>query len=226
MSASGTIVRTIGLAHSFSTGFELRVGDLVIERGQHTACVGPSGCGKTTLLRLLIGILDPTQGQVELLGRPVSPMCASERRAVRLREVGMVFQQFALLEHLSALDNILLPMLLGGGVDEQGRERAHELARATGIEHELRRKPKRLSQGERQRVAICRALVTSPKLIVCDEPTGNLDPTRSRSVVDLVLAEADRLGSTVVLVTHDPSLLGSFSRVLDLGAARLEGASV
>jgi putative ABC transport system ATP-binding protein len=203
--------------HRFGSGFTLDIGEMVARSGEHTACIGPSGCGKTTLLRILTGILEPTQGHIELLGQDLSTLDNAERRTLRLREVGMVFQQFALLEHLCALDNILLPVLLGGGQSRAVRDRAHELAQATGIAHALKRKPARLSQGERQRVAICRALVTAPRLIVCDEPTGNLDPTRSRSVVDLLLSEAQRLGSTVMLVTHDPSLLGGFGRVLDLG---------
>ena len=211
------VVRTSGLMHSFGSGFSLEIGELIVRSGEHTACIGPSGCGKTTLLRILTGIIEPTQGHIQLLGHNLGVLDSAARRRLRLREVGMVFQQFALLEHLCALDNILLPVLLGGGASRARRDRAHELAQATGIAHALKRKPARLSQGERQRVAICRALVTAPRLIVCDEPTGNLDPTRSRSVVDLLLSESQRLGSTVVLVTHDPSLLHGFGRVLDLG---------
>ncbi len=214
----------IGLEHRFDAGhaegFVLRLPEWRIERGAHTACIGPSGCGKTTLLRILTGILYPSRGEVELLGEPLAGLSASQRRALRLERVGMVFQQLALIEHLSALDNILLPRLLGSGrVSREDRSRARDLAEATGITHVLRRKPARLSQGERQRVAICRALVTEPALLVCDEPTGNLDPARSRSVVDLLVREADRLGSTVVLVTHDPGLLDGFAHIVDLGAA-------
>jgi len=212
------IARLSGIEHRFASGFILNVPAWEVRSGAHTACIGPSGCGKTTLLRLMTGILEPTSGSIELLGRKLPSLTTAQRRSLRLNEVGMVFQQLALLEHLCALDNILLPRLLGQGVTRSDRERAHELAAATGIEHTLRRKPAKLSQGERQRVAICRALVAAPRLIVCDEPTGNLDPTRSRSVVELLVSEADRLGSTVVLVTHDAGLLDVFDHVLDLGA--------
>lgn len=211
------IARLTEIKHRFPSGFTITIPRWEVRAGAHTACIGPSGCGKTTLLRLMTGIMDPTSGKVELLGRALGALSPAQRRSLRLNEVGMVFQQLALLEHLCALDNILLPRLLGQGATPTDRERARELAAATGIEHTLRRKPAKLSQGERQRVAICRALVAAPKLIVCDEPTGNLDPVRSRSVVELLVNEADRLGSTVVLVTHDQGLLDVFGCVLDLG---------
>ncbi len=217
--AIAPVVSMRRIEHRFSSGFELSVREWDVASGAHTACIGPSGCGKTTLLRLMAGIIEPTTGSVELLGEQLSRLSSGQRRSLRLGRVGMVFQQLALLEHLSALDNILLPRLVAGGASHPDRERAQELAEATGIGLALKRKPARLSQGERQRVAICRSLVTSPELVVCDEPTGNLDPARSRSVVELLIAEADRIGATVVLVTHDHGLLDLFDRVLDLGPA-------
>lgn len=137
----------------------------------------------------------------------------------------MVFQDFALLDYLSALENIVLTARLGRFDLGASRERARELANRAGITHTLKRRPGRLSQGERQRVAVCRALVTNPKLIICDEPTGSLDPARSSEIIELVLTEAESIGTTVVAVTHDHGVLGSFARSVDLGEiASLKGA--
>ncbi len=199
-------------------GFALRIGSLMLARGEHAALVGPSGSGKTTLLRLLTGIVRAHSGSVRLDGEEVSSLSDAERRALRLRSVGMVFQHFALLDYLSALENILLPYRLTRALPgrDGARERAIGLAEQTGIGHVLRRRPGRLSQGERQRVAICRALVTGPSLLVCDEPTGNLDPARSDSTLDLILCEADRSGATVLMVTHDHRLLDRFDRVIEV----------
>jgi len=197
--------------------FALEVDDLSIARGQHTAVIGPSGCGKTTLLRLIAGILTPRQGLVRLAGEALSSMSDPARRAFRVASVGMVFQDFALLDYLTALDNILLSYRINPSLrlDAAARDRARSLAEQTGIAHTLARKPARLSQGERQRVAICRALVTSPAVVLCDEPTGNLDPARSRSIVGLILRETNALGATALVVTHDRSLLDVFPRVID-----------
>ena len=198
---------------------------LTIARGQHTAIVGPSGCGKTTLLRLLTGILVPTSGGVTLAGHALELQSDARRRALRIASVGFVFQQFALLDYCTALENILAPLRLhrAARLDKAARQRACDLAEAAGIAHTLARRPDQLSQGERQRVAICRALVHEPALIACDEPTGNLDPARAGSIVSLILDQAHRTGATVLLVTHDPSLLPRFEHVLDMGLPAASG---
>ena len=197
-----------------------------VPRGDHTAIVGPSGCGKTTLLRLLTGILSPTAGTIEFDGHWLNKLNDARRRALRIARVGFVFQRFALLEYCTALENILVPLRLGGGeLDSAARDRARELAEAAGIEHTVSRRPNRLSQGEQQRVAICRALIAEPTLIACDEPTGNLDPRRTESVLSLILEQAERAGATVLLVTHDHTLLPRFEHVLDMGARDPEGAA-
>ncbi|UYV11531.1 MAG: ABC transporter ATP-binding protein [Phycisphaera sp.] len=202
--------------------------EFVVHQGDHTAVVGPSGCGKTTLLRLLTGILTPTAGTIELAGHQLDQLSDARRRAVRISAVGFVFQRFALLDYCTALENILLPLRLHGAValNSEARDRANELAKATGIAHTLKRRPDRLSQGEQQRVAICRALITNPKLIACDEPTGNLDPARAESIIGLILEQANRTGATVLLVTHDHGLLPHFKEVLDMGALAREAATV
>ena len=130
--------------------------------------------------------------------------------------MGMVFQEFALLEYLTAIENILLTAKLGGYHLKEAKSHAYAMAKRLGIEHTLRRRPHRLSQGERQRIAICRALVTKPKLILCDEPTGNLDSSRTNGVINLMLQEANKLGATVITVTHDLTILDRFDRTINL----------
>jgi len=214
------IVEARGLRYGYPgpDAFTLECASIRIDAGAHAACIGPSGCGKTTLLRLLIGILRPDAGRILLDGREISAMRDADRRRTRIAGVGMVFQSFALLDYLSALDNILLPYRVSSTLrlDQQARDRARRLAEDLGIARLLSRRPRLLSQGECQRVAICRALVTRPRLIACDEPTGNLDPERSRSTLDLLIREADAAGATVLMVTHNHALLDRFAQVIDM----------
>ena len=198
-------------------GFTLRVPALHIAAGEHVACIGPSGSGKTTLLQLLAGIETPAEGSVRVDGVDLGALDDAARRAFRLSRIGLLFQELELLDYLSARDNVLLPFHLGAGVlDVDQRASAASLAAAVGIDALLDRRPQHLSQGERQRVALCRALVTAPSLLLCDEPTGNLDPTTAGTVLDLIFREARARDTTLVLVTHDHSVLPRFDRVLDL----------
>ncbi|MDP6387260.1 MAG: ABC transporter ATP-binding protein [Planctomycetota bacterium] len=187
-------------------------------RGERVACVGSSGAGKTTLLHLLTGVLRAESGRIELNGATLTDLDEEARRSLRIRTVGMVFQQFALLDYLCVLDNILLPYLVSEALDldAAAQERARSLAEATGIGALLDRKPGQLSQGERQRVALCRALVTEPPLVLADEPTGNLDSTRTDAAMDLLFEVCARHDSTLLVVTHDTRLLERFDRVLQL----------
>lgn len=197
--------------------FALQVERLTIGAGEAVAVVGPSGSGKTTLLYLLAGVLLPDSGQVQLGAQQLPALNDSARRNFRIKQLGMVFQNFELLEYLSVLDNILLPLRIGSGlaVTAQMRTRATELAAHVGIGDKLRRYPNQLSQGERQRVAVSRALLLQPPLILADEPTGNLDPSNKSLVLDLLLDYARSHAATLVTVTHDRELLQSFDRVLD-----------
>ena len=198
--------------------FSLSIDGLHLERGEHSACIGPSGTGKTTLLHLVAGILVPEQGSIVLDGTAVHELSDPARRAMRLHRIGMVFQRFELLDYLNARDNALLPYHLAGdrAALQQARPRAEALADSMGISHVLDRRPHRLSQGEQQRVAICRAMITEPDLLLCDEPTGNLDPDTSGRVLDLLFEQVERLGATLFVVTHDHDLLGRFERVIDV----------
>lgn len=216
--ATNSVIRLLDVEYQFPghDRLTLRVPSFEVSAGAHTAITGPSGCGKTTLLRLITGVLIPRRGSVRTLGTDTATLHQKARSRQRLRSIGMVFQDFAILDYLTALENILLTAKIGGAEQSSSREHAQTLAERAGIGHVLHRRPGRLSQGERQRVAVCRALVTKPSLIVCDEPTGNLDPSRSKEIVELVMSEADALASTVITVTHDYSVLEQFDRTIDL----------
>ncbi|MEM9082951.1 MAG: ABC transporter ATP-binding protein [Planctomycetota bacterium] len=198
--------------------FELAIDDLSVEAQQPTAIIGPSGSGKSTLLRLIAGVLRPVDGSVNVLGETVSEMTDTQARAFRIQNIGLVFQEFELVDYLNARDNILLPYRISGELtlDNPARQRVDQLAEATGITNLLDSRPTKLSQGERQRVAICRALVTHPRLVLADEPTGSLDPDNQTRIVELLRDTAVQAGAGLVMVTHDHDLLGYFDRVIDL----------
>ena len=197
--------------------FVLRVPELTIERGSTVAMVGPSGCGKTTLLNLVAGITSPGGGVITTNDVEVTALTDRERRDFRIRNIGLVFQEFELLEYLNVLDNILLPYRINSALElaSDVRDRAQRLAQDVGIADKLDRHPDKLSQGEKQRVAVCRALLTEPVLLLADEPTGNLDPGNKGRVLDILFDYAERSGATLVTVTHDLDLVDRFSRVVD-----------
>jgi putative ABC transport system ATP-binding protein len=220
------MVRIENLTFGYGAGgFRLRVPEFHLGNGERMAVVGPSGSGKTTLLNLIAGILSPEAGRIEVAGTEVSGLSDAERRRFRASRIGFVFQDFALLDYLSARQNIyysyrITPALV---LDDEARDRAQRLANACGIGDKLDRHPSALSQGEQQRVAICRALVTQPKLILSDEATGNLDPDSKARILDLLFEQASEAGAAVLAVTHDHELLPRFERVLDFAQFR-EGA--
>lgn len=198
--------------------FSLRAASLDIDPGQRAAVIGPSGSGKTTLLHIAAGILLPTGGSVRVANTEISRQDDAARRSFRIAIIGLIFQEFELLEYLTVRQNILLPYRINPALklNSTARDQAAALAQSVGISKVLDRHPDRLSQGERQRVAICRALVTSPKIVLADEPTGNLDPKTSRTIVQVMLDQAAARGATVLMVTHDHSLIDRFDRVIDI----------
>jgi putative ABC transport system ATP-binding protein len=198
--------------------FELNVPKLEVAAGETVAVIGPSGSGKTTLLHLMAGIQLPQEGTVVTDEVAVTSLDDGERRDFRIRRIGMVFQEFELLEYLTVLDNILLPYRINGSLklDRSVRERAASIAEQVGIADKLNRLSTRLSHGEKQRVAVCRALVAEPVLLLADEPTGNLDPTNTMKVLDILLDAAAATGATLVTVTHDHDLLPRFDRSIDV----------
>ena len=198
--------------------FTLRVPELSIDPGSAVAVIGPSGSGKTTLLHLIAGIVPPRSGRITVDGVEVPALSPTARRDFRIRTIGLVFQEFELLEYLSVLDNVLLPyrispaLVLGPSV----RGRARELVEQVGMGDKLGRLANRLSHGEKQRVAICRAVLPGPQLVLADEPTGNLDQCNAHRVLDIIFEYAREAGATLVTVTHDRDLLDRFDRVIDL----------
>ena len=219
MSASSTsCIEIKDLRFSYpAEGFALRLPELKVPSGSLCVIVGPSGSGKTTLLHLLAGILRGADGEVRVEGRQLSALSPGEIRAFRLEKIGLVFQSFELIEHLSVTENILLPFLIAGRKPPPA-EAIAELASEAGIAAHLRKAPETLSQGERQRVALCRALLPSPALILADEPTGNLDPATTLRIMELLIDQARSRGATLVMVTHDHSLLPRFDQVVELGS--------
>ena len=206
------------LEFTYPTGdFRLQIGRFHVDSGEKLALTGPSGSGKTTLLSLVAGIATPASGVVHIGGKPISTLPDAARRAFRITRIGFVFQNFELIEYLSVLDNILHPYRISNALtlDTEVRERASDLATRLGINDKLTRSVDDLSQGERQRVAICRAMLTQPALILADEPTGNLDPATKRRILDVLLSSQQTLGATLITVTHDHDLLPSFDRVID-----------
>lgn len=199
------------------TPFRLDVPQWEVAAGEQVAIVGPSGSGKTTLLHLLAGILTPQQGRIEMDGQDLCPLSDAARRNFRATQVGLVFQRFELIDYLTVAGNILLPysINLTLRLDATVRQRLVTLAQCTGIEHLLRRPVQRLSQGEQQRVAICRALINQPRWILADEPTGNLDPENKRTIVELLQQQALESGATLIMVTHDVSSVAQFPRQVD-----------
>ena len=200
-----------------SGDFLLSVPSFQVKAGASVAIVGPSGSGKTTLLNLAAGILVPEAGSVKTDGVEVSALDEPARREFRILHIGLVFQEFELLEHLTVMDNILLPCRITSHVNltASHRDRAAQLAGEVGMSDKLRRYVRQLSQGERQRVALCRALLLEPPLLLCDEPTGNLDPPNKEHVLDLLLDYVARANATMLAVTHDHGMLERFDETFD-----------
>ena len=196
--------------------FRLRIPQLTLETGRSAVIVGPSGSGKTTLLSLIAGILPGTGGEIRVGNTDVHRLNDNERRLFRLQNIGQVFQDFQLIDYLNVLDNVLLPCRIHPSVTvtKTLRERASMLLRSVHKSSFERRSVTRLSQGERQRVAICRALLLSPQVVLADEPTGNLDPVNAERIVRLLRTETSRSGATLIMVTHDHSLLPQFDQII------------
>jgi len=197
--------------------FVLSIAQLSLGIGEKVAVVGPSGSGKTTLLNLISGIIAPQAGELTVAQKNVASMSDSQRRDFRINHIGMVFQQFELVEYLRARENILLPYLINSSLQlsRNVQQHAESLANRVGLEDKLNRYPNKLSQGEQQRVAICRALITEPKLLLADEPTGNLDPANKRKILEILFNECKANQQTLVVVTHDMAILDGFDRTID-----------
>jgi putative ABC transport system ATP-binding protein len=190
-----------------------------IPAGQFVAIVGASGSGKSTLLGLLAGLDSPSTGEIWLDGVPIHNLAEAQLAAVRGRKIGFVFQSYQLIPTLTALENVLLPFELNS--EGSGLKKARELLQSVGLAERMDHYPVQLSGGEQQRVAIARAFVVEPPIIMADEPTGNLDSTNGRMILDLLLDHNKSAGTTLVLVTHDPEVASTADRKIVLRDGRI-----
>lgn len=214
------MIEVKGLTKSFVSGERrvevLRGIDLSVDRGERVAVVGASGAGKTTLMHILGALDHPTEGEVRVEGVDLFSLRGGEMDAFRNRTVGFVFQFHQLLPEFNALENVMMPALIGRRTVKEASERAEALLREVGLGHRLTHKPGELSGGEQQRVAIARALVMAPRLLLADEPTGNLDSRTSDEIYRLLQDLYQTHGLTMVVVTHSATLAGRLDRTLHM----------
>ena len=199
------------------------IAEFRLDAGEHVALRGGSGSGKTTLLNLIAGILSPDSGEIRLDGENVAALSESKRDALRARRIGYIFQTFNLLQGFTALENVTLGMLFGGGTDHA---RARQLLERVGLKDRMNYRPRQLSVGQQQRVAVARALANRPKLVLADEPTGNLDARNASEALGLIQEVCRESGAALLVVSHDPNVLDRFERQVDLAAINRAAAGV
>lgn len=229
MNESTIILNAKGIEKRFAQGdasIEVLGGvDLSLAAGERVAIVGRSGTGKSSLLHVLAGLDDVNQGQIFVAGEPMAAASNDARTALRRKYMGFVYQQHHLLPEFSALENVALPLRLNGLSQTIAEQQSRELLDRIGLGARLQHLPGELSGGERQRVAVARALIHQPKLVMADEPTGNLDTTSAAELMALMVELSESSGVAFLVVTHDPSMLHKFDRVLTLVDGKLQAVS-
>ena len=214
------ILQTTGLSKQYQMGEvmvdALRGVDFVVPQGQFVAIMGPSGAGKSTLLHLMGGLDTPSDGDIVLGGKRLAHLSDDEITIVRRRQIGFIFQFFNLLPTLNAAENVALPLLIDGKRSEDYEARVDDLLDMVGLADRKHHRPDQLSGGQQQRVAIARAFVTAPKIVLADEPTGNLDSKSGVTVLEMLRQTCKDLNATVVMVTHDPRAASFADRVVFL----------
>jgi putative ABC transport system ATP-binding protein len=216
------VVALSGVSKSYpASGTVLQAASLVIDRGERVAIVGPSGSGKSTLLHIMGTLERPDTGVVAIGERPVQGMTDRELAGVRARAIGFVFQQFFLLDALTATENVAQALVYSGERPSARRRLAEEALERVGLGHRSRHRPAQLSGGESQRVAIARAIVRRPAILLADEPTGNLDSQTGAEIVE-ILRDLSALGAAVVVVTHDHDVAGALDRQIVLRDGRVQ----
>lgn len=198
--------------------------NLSIHEGESVCIIGASGSGKSTLLHLLGGLDKPSSGSIELMGQNITQINATQLGQLRNRHLGFVYQFHHLLAEFTALENVMMPLLIAKINKETAIEQAASMLDKVGLKERMMHRPTELSGGERQRAAIARALVNQPKCLLADEPTGNLDRKNARNVLDMMLALKNKLGTALVVVTHDDELAQRFERVLVMNDGQLQAA--
>ena len=213
-----SMIHIESLIFNYPSGeFRLEIPEFTVARGEKMAVIGPSGSGKTTLLNLIAGITTPVNGAIHMGNIKINQLSDAQRRDFRITTIGFVFQDFELLDYLNVMDNILHPYRITSALslNKEVCARATTLAQEMGIGDKLKRAANDLSHGEKQRVAICRALLPRPKLILADEATGNLDPDNKARILDLLFRRVEDHDATLLAVTHDYELLKRFDRIVD-----------
>ncbi len=222
---TNTVIKCSNLSKRFSDGDletdVLNDVSLHIEKGDKIAIVGSSGSGKSTLLHLLGGLDNTTSGVVEILGNDISRLSVKALSKLRNKSLGFVYQFHHLLPEFTALENVALPLVIGGTRPNQAKQQAEQLLNKVGLSHRLLHKPSELSGGERQRAALARALITEPDCLLADEPTGNLDHKTAQAIFDLILELNESLGIALIVVTHDHELASQMDKVLTLMDGKL-----
>jgi putative ABC transport system ATP-binding protein len=230
LTATESAIRLKGVTKAFGTGDSktLALDDVTLDLpyGELVLLVGQSGCGKTTLISIAAGLLDPTAGEVEVLGKNLTRMSGTRKVNFRGEFIGFVFQQYNLLPAMNAVENACVPLLIAGWSRARALEKAAEVLAKVGLGNRMKSLPNQLSGGQQQRVAIARALVHDPKILVCDEPTAALDAASGRTVMELIQAVACQPDRAVIVVTHDSRVYDFGDRIVEMADGQVEKVSV